>query len=86
MTAQEKKELLRTQVLMQLAGCHPISFTAGQLQLLVANKMGASPDELASALALLESDKLIESKCHALGATKSYTATGEGVKAMERGL
>ena len=86
MTEQEKKELLRGEVLSYLAERHPLKFNAGQLQRHVANTFNASEDMLASALALLEADNLISSTVHALGATKSYCATPDGMRAFERGL
>ena len=85
MDEQQKKELLRLQTLAYLVGTHPLSFSLDDLMTLVGDKLGATKDELKSAVDLLEGDGLIESARNPLGATIIYKATSDGVRFFERG-
>jgi hypothetical protein len=85
MTDQEKRELLRGEVLAYLVCNHPVPFTQEQLQRNVADRLNASPDELRSALAFRVSLGHVFESVKATGATKLYAATHQGVLAYERG-
>lgn len=85
MTEQEKKEMLRNEVLAFLAQRKRLTFDAGQIQRLLGVRLGAALEDIQDALAFRVGEGLVVEEVHPAGATKLYrVAIPAGVLYAER--